>query len=134
MNFKKLINLKYFSILLCIFVSGCIGTFSQKQEFSSIDIEKAKWVDANIKLNVGDLFISSGDEQFMNARFDYFQPTRRPEINYDEEGEKGILSIQQSQRSSVGEFSDIDETTIELSNVVGTTLQRSSYRILLQGA
>ncbi len=94
-----------FVLLSCFLFFGCQGTFSQKVEFQSVSVEKAEWVDVSIRLNVGDLILSSGAQQFMNARFVFFQPTRRPEIKYEETGDSGLLTVQQESRSSVGEFS-----------------------------
>lgn len=98
--------------LSLIFLAGCQGPFSQKQEFQSISVTDAKWVDAAIRLNNGRLFVAGGASQLMNARFDYWQPTRRVEIKYDESGDRGVLSLQQVSRTSVGEFSNPGEKNI----------------------
>ncbi len=102
---------KYYLCFIVLFgLAGCVGTFSQKQEFESLERQNAEWVDARIRINEGELFIAPGAQQLMNARFDYPQPTKRPEVFYEEAGDRGLLSIQQVSRSSVGEFGRMGES------------------------
>jgi len=96
--------LKYVFVCLIFFILGCQGTFSDLIEYETIDIKHAKWINADIKMGLGVLLIHGGAKSLMNGRFDYFMPTKRPEIEYQEVKNQGNLSIQQSSRSSVGEF------------------------------
>lgn len=104
MQMSHFLKEKFLPLMVIMVLTGCVGTFSQRQEFRSIEIEQAEWVDVKIRMRAGNLSVAPGARQLMNARFDYFQPTKRPEIQYDEFEERGVLTLHQVARSSVGEF------------------------------
>jgi hypothetical protein len=64
-------------------------------ESKTVELGGAKSVQAELKMAAGDLKISGGSANLMNASFKYNVPEWKPEVSYTVEGTEGRLEIEQ---------------------------------------
>ncbi len=90
--------------LLCLAVVviaslGCIQQGEKlgplKNESKSLPIGDAKMVDAKITMGVGELMLSGGAQNLLDANFIYNLPSWKPEVTYSIDNGKGSLRVSQ---------------------------------------
>ena len=84
-------------------VAGACGTQrggtqqvgEMQRESRSIQAENAQSVRANLKIGAGELNLTGGADQLMEADFAYNVADWKPKVNYDVSGDEGDLSLRQ---------------------------------------
>jgi hypothetical protein len=72
-----------------------------QRESQSIQAENAQTVRTNLKMGAGELNVSGGADQLMEADFAYNVADWKPEVNYDVSGEEGELTVRQGSGGGV---------------------------------
>ncbi len=121
------INISSFICLLSltavVFTSlGCIGQEGEqvgplKSENTSIPLENAKSVNAQIMMGVGKLNLEGGAENLMDANFIYNMASWKPEVSYTVTDDVGELKVSQPSSGSASFSEDVRyEWNIRLNN------------------
>ena len=92
-------------VVAALFVGSC-GAQEQsvgemQHESHSIQPENAKTVRANLKMGAGELNMTGGADQLMEADFSYNVSDWKPKLDYDVNGDKGTLSVKQGSGEDV---------------------------------
>src|ERR671910_3849738 len=66
-----------------------------QRESQSIQAENAQSVRANLRMGAGELNLTGGADQLMEADFAYNVPDWKPKVNYDVSGDMGELTVRQ---------------------------------------
>ena len=66
-----------------------------QRESQSIQAQNAQSVRANLKMGAGELNLTGGADQLMEAEFSYNVADWKPKVNYDVSGETGELVVRQ---------------------------------------
>jgi hypothetical protein len=66
-----------------------------QRQSQSVDLENAQSVRAQLKMGAGELNLTGGADQLMEAGFSYNVANWKPEVNYDVSGETGELIVRQ---------------------------------------
>jgi N-terminal domain of toast_rack, DUF2154/Domain of unknown function (DUF5668) len=77
------------------------GYFAAQHESRTVDAQGAKSVDAHLDLGAGELRLSGGARQLLDAHFDYTAAEGVPEVQYNTSGGTGHLSISQHRGGGV---------------------------------
>jgi hypothetical protein len=95
-----------------------------QRESQSIQAENAQSVRANLKMGAGELNLTGGADQLMEADFAYNVADWKPKVNYDVvSGEEGELSVRQGSGGGVRLGGDArNEWDIRLNDEVPTDL------------
>ena len=103
MRFFK--SLKIFLIIFLVggFV-GCEVAGEMLRETRSVELGRAESVEINLKIAVGELRIRGGASDLMEGSFAYNIKKWKPEIEYDEFNDRGVLKVKQGKdhRMTVG--------------------------------
>jgi N-terminal domain of toast_rack, DUF2154 len=91
------------AVAVALFAGACGtqrgGTQQQvgemQREEQSIQAENANSVRANLKMGAGELNLSGGADQLMEAEFSYNVADWKPKVNYEVSGQKGELMVRQ---------------------------------------
>lgn len=92
--------MKWLVLLLgvaALFFASC-GTQSvgeTQREAEAVDLENAQSVAAELRMGAGELNVSGGAQQLMEADFTYNVPEWEPEVTYEVNGEEGDLRVEQ---------------------------------------
>ena len=91
------------ALTACLFLAGCLLPSAGPMVTDSRSIKQggAKSVDVQLNLAVGDLTLSGGAADLMNAEFRYNIPAWKPEVNYSVNGTQGTLTIRQPRVSNL---------------------------------
>ncbi len=101
------------SLIAALFVSlGCIGQQGEQVgpmqiENSSVPLGDAKTVNAQIVIGAGNLSLSGGAADLMNASFAYNLASWRPEVSYNVTDGVGNLKVSQPTSSSKSVSGDV---------------------------
>ena len=115
--------------MLLLFASlACAGLVTQGGETitdtQSVSLDGAASVHARIVLGVGELSVSGGTENLMDATLRYKAQEWQPEVSYTRNVDKGELLVQQPDRSLTLFDHDVDNTwDILLNNSVPLDLE-----------
>src|ERR671910_2313838 len=66
-----------------------------QRESQSIQAENAQSVRANLRMGAGELNLTGGADQLMEADFAYNVPDWKPKVNYEVSGDTGELTVRQ---------------------------------------
>src|ERR687894_1931642 len=72
-----------------------------QHESKSVDPKDAQSVRANLKMGAGELNLTGGADQLMEADFAYNVADWKPKVNYDVSGETGELTVRQGSDGGV---------------------------------
>lgn len=92
--------MKWLVLLLgvaALFLASC-GTQSvgeTQREAEAVDLENAQSVAAELGMGAGELNVSGGAQQLMEADFVYNVPEWEPDVTYEVNGEEGDLRVEQ---------------------------------------
>jgi hypothetical protein len=112
-------------------VAGACGTQrgatqqvgEMQRESRAIQAENANSVRANLKIGAGELDLTGGADQLMEADFAYNVADWKPKVNYDVSGEEGELSLRQGSGGGVRLGGDArNEWDIRLNDELPTDL------------
>lgn len=87
-------------LMLLAATSGCVVNVSEnenrepRRENVSIDRGKAEMVRAEVRMAAGELHVSAGASQLLEAEFRYNLPFLKPEVRYDATGFRGHLTVE----------------------------------------
>ncbi len=101
---KKNFQRNILVVVGCLLLAGCSKDFIQPKEVKVIDVQKAKKVNVSFDALKADIVITGGTQRLMAAKFNYFMPTNRTEVQYHEEGEEGGLVIFDKFNPSIGVY------------------------------
>src|SRR3712207_2345022 len=94
-----------------------------QRDSRSIQAENAQSVRANLKMGAGELNLTGGADQLMEADFSYNVASWQPKVNYDVSGETGELIVRQGSGGGVRLGGDArNEWDIRLNDEVPTNL------------
>src|SRR3712207_2604091 len=94
-----------------------------QRESRSIQAQNAQSVRANLKVGAGELNLTGGADQLMEADFAYNVADWKPKVNYDVSGDTGELSVRQGSGGGVRLGGDArNEWDIRLNDEVPTNL------------
>jgi hypothetical protein len=94
-----------------------------QRESRAIQAENAQSVRANLKIGAGELDLTGGADQLMEADFAYNVADWKPKVNYDVSGEEGELSVRQGSGGGVRLGGDArNEWDIRLNDELPTDL------------
>lgn len=91
-------------------------------EQSALPLGSAATVGVDVNIGVGNLNISGGANDLLNATFQYSQPAMKPIVNYSENAGSGQLSIRQPDNNGPS-FNYRYEWDLRLNNNVATNLK-----------
>jgi hypothetical protein len=112
-------------------VAGACGTQrggtqqvgEMQREAQSIQAENAQSVRANLKMGAGELNLTGGADQLMEADFSYNVAAWKPKVSYDVSGDTGELTVRQGSGGGVRLGGDArNEWDIRLNDEVPTSL------------
>jgi N-terminal domain of toast_rack, DUF2154 len=110
---------------LALLVAGCGERGELITEHKIVASEGARSLNASLKMNAGELRLSGGARELMEARFVHRGRYRAPDIKYDVSGGKGFLTLKQ-QRSGFFNFGNSrNEWDIKLSSAIPADLDIS---------
>ena len=75
-----------------------VGTM--QEESKTVDLKKAQTARAQLKMGAGELNVTGGADQLMEADFSYNVSEWKPKVTYDASGKKGELLVKQASASS----------------------------------
>jgi hypothetical protein len=94
-----------------------------QRESQSIQAENAQSVRANLRMGAGELNLTGGADQLMEADFAYNVPDWKPKVNYDVSGDMGELTVRQGDGGGVRLGGDArNEWDIRFNDEVPTNL------------
>lgn len=94
-----------------------------QRESQSIQAEDAQSVRANLRMGAGELNLTGGADQLMEADFAYNVPDWKPKVNYDVRGDTGELTVRQGSGGGVRLGGDArNEWDIRFNDEVPTNL------------
>jgi hypothetical protein len=94
-----------------------------QRESQSIQAENAQSVRANLRMGAGELNLTGGADQLMEADFAYNVPDWKPKVNYEVSGDTGELTVRQGNGGSVRLGGDArNEWDIRFNDEVPTNL------------
>jgi hypothetical protein len=94
-----------------------------QRQSHSIQAQNAQSVRANLKMGAGELNLTGGADQLMEADFAYNVADWKPKVNYDVSGETGELTVRQGSDGGVRLGGDArNEWDIALNDEVPTNL------------
>jgi hypothetical protein len=127
----RLVILLVAAVAVALFAGACGtqrgGTQQQVAEMQrqshSIQAENAQSVRANLKMGAGELTLSGGADQLMEAEFSYNVADWKPKVNYDVSGETGELMVRQGSGGGIRLGGDArNEWDIRFNDEVPTNL------------
>ena len=119
--------------------SGCNTVVSGevKEESISIKKDKARELDVELNLSVGELTLSKGAEDWVEGSIKYGKKKLKPEVIYNRKGNKGEVIIKQNNLNSFNNRNVKNEWNLELTDNVPMNLSVdsgvSSTELDLQG-
>ena len=119
--------------------SGCNTVVSGevKEESISIKKDKARELDVELNLSVGELTLSKGAEDWVEGSIKYGKKKLKPKVIYNRKGNKGEIIIEQKSLNSLKNSDVKNEWNLELSDNVPMNLSVdsgvSSTELDLQG-
>jgi hypothetical protein len=94
-----------------------------QRESKSVDPKNAQSARAQLKMGAGELNVTGGADQLMEADFSYNVSEWKPKVSYDVSGEKGELVVKQRSAEGAGLSGDArNEWNIRLNDEVPTDL------------
>jgi hypothetical protein len=112
-------------------LAGACGTQSggtqqvgkMQSESQSVDLENAQSTRAQLKMGAGELHITGGADQLMEADFSFNVSDWKPKVNYDVSGDTGELVVKQGRGGGVNFGGDArNEWDISFNDEVPTDL------------
>ena len=119
--------------------SGCntVVGGEVKEESISIKKDKARELDVELNLSVGELTLSKGAEDWVEGSIKYGKKKLKPEVIYNRKGNKGEVIIEQKSLNSFNNSDVKNEWNLELTDNVPMNLSVdsgvSSTELDLQG-
>lgn len=101
-------------------ISGGPRVGEMRTTSKTVPLGTQKSLDVEIKMGAGELRVSSGASDLMDADFTYDVDARKPEVRYDLSGDRGTLTIQQPSGTHGGRTRY--EWNIHLNNRVPMTM------------
>src|ERR671913_88834 len=100
---KRLVLLLVAAVAVALFAGACGtqrgGTQQQvgkmQSESKSVDLKNAQSARAQLKMGAGELNVTGGADQLMEADFSYNVSEWKPKVSYDVSGQKGELVVKQ---------------------------------------
>ncbi|HZB07938.1 MAG TPA: toast rack family protein [Rubrobacter sp.] len=128
---KRLVLLLVAAVAVALFAGACGtqrgGTQQQvgkmQSESKSVDLKNAQSARAQLKMGAGELNVTGGADQLMEADFSYNVSDWKPKVNYDVSGDKGELIVKQGSAEGAGLSGDArNEWNLRLNDEVQTDL------------
>ena len=125
--------------VIVLFASGCNTVVSgeAKEESVLIKKDKARELDVELNLSVGELTLSKGAEDWVEGSIKYGKKKLKPEVIYNRKGDKGEVIIKQKSLNSFNSYNIKNEWNLELTDNVPMNLSVdsgvSSTELDLQG-
>ena len=108
--------------------SGCntVVGGEVKEESISIKKDKARELDVELNLSVGELTLSKGAEDWVEGSIKYGKKKLKPEVIYNRKGNKGEVIIKQKSLNSFNNSNVKNEWNLELTDNVPMNLSVDS--------
>src|SRR5215212_229603 len=97
-----MVTLSIFMMAATVVLAGACSTQGGTQQVGkmqhtseSVDPENAQAARAQLKMGAGELNLTGGADQLMEADFSYNVPDWKPKVSYDVSGKKGELVVEQ---------------------------------------
>lgn len=125
--------------VILLAASGCntVVGGEVKEESISIKKDKARELDVELNLSVGELTLSKGAEDWVEGSIKYGKKKLKPEVIYNRKGNKGEVIIKQNSLNSFNNSNVKNEWNLELTDNVPMNLSVdsgvSSAELDLQG-
>jgi N-terminal domain of toast_rack, DUF2154 len=128
---KRLVLLLVAAVAVALFAGACGtqrgGTQQQvgkmQSESKSVDLKNAQSARAQLKMGAGELNVTGGADQLMEADFSYNVSDWKPKVNYDVSGDTGELIVKQGSAEGAGLSGDArNEWNLRLNDEVPTDL------------
>src|SRR5690349_10281399 len=121
------IKMKFIRIALFCFVMAIIALYNpakaQHTSSQSLDLKNVKTLQAEIQINAGTLKVTTQTAPKADSRFTYTKEIWKPQIKYNGEPGKGLLSIKQPEGKNTNmKDKDRNDWDIKLPQGVATTL------------
>lgn len=101
---KKLVGLGVVMGTSALLLSGCFSVFPSKMREETILVEKdkAKALEVDIELGVGEMNVSSGAKEWVEGKADYNTKKLAPHVSYDKHGDTGEIEIKHKGSTKLG--------------------------------
>lgn len=101
---KKLVGLGVVMGTSALLLSGCFSVFPSKMREEAILVEKdkAKALEVDIELGVGEMNVSSGAKEWVEGKADYNIKKLAPHVSYDKHGDTGEIEIKHKSSTKLG--------------------------------
>jgi hypothetical protein len=128
---KRLVLLLVAAVAVALFSGACGtqpgGTQQQvgkmQRESQAVDLKNAQSARAQLKMGAGELYLTGGADQLMEAEFSYNVSEWKPKVSYDVSDKKGELVVKQGSAEGAGLSGDArNEWNISLNDEVPTDL------------
>lgn len=108
---NKLVGLGVVMGTSALLLSGCFSVFPSKMREEAILVEKdkAKALEVDIELGVGEMNVSSGAKEWVEGKADYNIKKLAPHVNYEKHGDTGEVEIKHKGSTKLG-LSNIKNT------------------------
>lgn len=81
-------------VMLVTFLNGCAGAGLTSKERVVVSRQGASSVDVRVKMGAGELWISGGARELLEAEFLYSDPDWKPRVDYRLLGKIGVLEVE----------------------------------------
>ncbi len=111
MKLKKLVGLGVMMGTSVFVLSGCFSFMPNKMQEETILVEKdkAKMLEVDIDLGVGEMNLTGGAKEWVQGKADYNIKKLAPQVNYDVSGDTGEVEIKHKGSTKLG-ISNIKNT------------------------
>ncbi|MED4887154.1 toast rack family protein [Lysinibacillus fusiformis] len=101
---KKLVGLGVMMGTSVFVLSGCISFMPNKMQEETILVEKdkAKTLEVDIDLGVGEMNLTGGAKEWVEGKADYNIKKLAPQVNYDVSGDTGEVEIKHKGSTKLG--------------------------------
>jgi hypothetical protein len=105
------------------FARGRRGTFAMQHQSRTVERQGAKSVRASIDMGAGDLSVSGGSVNLLDANFDYRSSKATPRVEYRVDDGKGDLNISEGDSDSHIRTTSDNSWTLRLANDIPIDLK-----------
>lgn len=122
---KNILEWAFLGCCLAVFAAGCVEKGELVTEHKIIASEGAQSLEAKLKMGAGELRLSGGARELMEARFVHRGRYRTPDVKYYVSGGKGFLTVRQRRSGFINFGPSRNEWDVKLNGALPSDLEIS---------